>query len=301
MSSVTKRIDEIKQPPKGYIGKYLCNEIKITDNYKLHENENIHGSIIGTVVDYLTRFSFCSSVNHAFRIPLIGSMIAVEYGLKSAVKDAIEYADNIQGLDDESIYSACKLVEFDSWARNPIGAFFAAFRDPNYAPNNETIENIRILVNRCRNFFTQNGPIIKEGFSFGPSDDTEEKYKQFKKEKNGNYGGYTPIVDSGDGDFLTTDTLWDLKVLKGSIKSKERLQVVMYWIMGQHSGQEIFKNIDKVGLYNPRKNIAYVIEISKIPKSIIRQIEDKVLCYNERIPSPSDYDIFNDIQIKLPD
>ena len=30
-------------------------------------------------------------------------------------------------------------------------------------------------------------------------------------------------------------------------QSKDTLQILMYWIMGQHSGQKCFKNIDKIG------------------------------------------------------
>ncbi len=53
----------------------------------------------------------------------------------------------------------------------------------------------------------------------------------------------------------------------------------MYWIMGQHSGQEIFKTITKIGLYNPRQNVAYTLDVAKIPAEVIREVEEKVICY----------------------
>ncbi len=53
----------------------------------------------------------------------------------------------------------------------------------------------------------------------------------------------------------------------------------MYWIMGQHSGQEIFKNIRKVGIFNPRLNIVYLLDISSISKEIITEVERDVICY----------------------
>ena len=52
----------------------------------------------------------------------------------------------------------------------------------NYDKN--TIENIKILVERSLSFFEKYGPITKVGFTF------EEK-------------GYTNVVDAGDGDFFT--------------------------------------------------------------------------------------------------
>ena len=41
-------------------------------------------------------------------------------------------------------------------------------------------------------------------------------------------GGYTDKITSGDGDFLTVDTLWDFKVLKANIKSQHTLQLLVY-------------------------------------------------------------------------
>ena len=53
----------------------------------------------------------------------------------------------------------------------------------------------------------------------------------------------------------------------------------MYWIMGQHSGQRIYKNITKLGIFNPRLNKVYLINVSDIPKSVIKAIEKEVICY----------------------
>ena len=97
--------------------------------------------------------------------------------------------------------------------------------------------------------------------------------------KKGSFGGYTPVVSSGDGDFLTKDTLWDFKVIKSNPQSKDTLQILMYWIMGQHSGQECFKTIDKIGFFNPRSNIIYTRNIKTIPDEIIKIVENDVICY----------------------
>jgi len=99
------------------------------------------------------------------------------------------------------------------------------------------------------------------------------------KTDQGTYGGYTATVISGDGDFLTSDTLWDFKVSINKPTSKHTLQLLMYWIMGQHSGQECFKNISKIGIFNPRLNAVYLFDMSKIDPNIIKIIEDEVICY----------------------
>ena len=56
MSSVTQRITKIKQPRGGYIKPSQFKLQKIDDGKILNEHENIHASVIGMAVDYLTRF-----------------------------------------------------------------------------------------------------------------------------------------------------------------------------------------------------------------------------------------------------
>ena len=53
----------------------------------------------------------------------------------------------------------------------------------------------------------------------------------------------------------------------------------MYWIMGQHSGQDIFKDIIRLGIFNPRLNIVYTLELKDISPNIIEEIEKSVICY----------------------
>jgi hypothetical protein len=56
------------------------------------------------------------------------------------------------------------------------------------------------MVERSLKFVEEYGPIILEGFTFE--------------------GGYTDIVQAGDGDFITEDTLWDFKVTSASITTR---------------------------------------------------------------------------------
>ena len=95
----------------------------------------------------------------------------------------------------------------------------------------------------------------------------------------GAYGGYTATVDAGDGDFLTQDTLWEFKVTKSRLTSQHTLQLLMYWIMGQHSGQEIYKGITRLGLFNPRLHKEYLLNTNDIPDEVIKAVERDVICY----------------------
>lgn len=260
MSSVTQRISEIKQPRGGYVKPSQFDVHKIDDGHILNDNENVHASIIGMVVDYLTRHTMGVELINSFRISCMGAKIAEEmFEQKNAMKNASKLLSGIEGIDEKSIINACKLVTYDVWFRNPIGAIMAKGADETN-PDVATIQNIKILIERSMNFWGNFGPIVKDGFTFEPN-------------------GYTETVNSGDGDYLTADTIWDFKVSKSKPTNKHTLQLLMYWIMGQHSGQEVFKNITKLGIFNPRLNEVYLLDVNTISKEIISKIEQDVICY----------------------
>lgn len=260
MSSVTKRISEIKQPRGGYVKPSQFNIDKIDDVYVLNENENIHPSVIGMTVDYLTRLVMGEEPLEAFKISCMGAKMAEElFKQKNAMKKASKLLAGIKSVDEKAIINACKLVTYDVWFRNPMGAIMAKGADETN-PDKETIENIEIMVQRSVKFWEHYGPIVKDGFTFEPD-------------------GYTETVDSGDGDYLTSDTIWDFKVSKLKPTNKHTLQLLMYWIMGQHSGQKIYKNIQNLGIFNPRLNEVYLLNVDTISKNIIAEIERDVICY----------------------
>lgn len=66
MYSVTQRIRKVKQPYGGYIPRKKFRIIQIDDKRELNNNENIHGILIGVVVDYMSRFIMGTSIEKAF-------------------------------------------------------------------------------------------------------------------------------------------------------------------------------------------------------------------------------------------
>lgn len=138
-----------------------------------------------------------------------------------ALGNAKKLLKGIKGLDNESISNACKLVGYDVCFRAGVIGYKPV---EEIKPDSDTIENIVIMVKRSLAFWKEYGPITKDGFNFE--------------------GGYTDIVSSGDGDYLTEDTLWDFKVSKEEPKSKYTLQLLMYYIMGCHSIHPEFQKIE---------------------------------------------------------
>ncbi len=277
MASVTGRISEIKQPRGGYIKPSEFDTIVMDDGVTLNGTENIHGSIVGMAVDYLTRFMMGADIKDAFKISIKGAVVVEVLGIKEIAGVAEKLLKGIKGLDDKSVINACKLVTFDVWYRNlPNAMKSKGYKEIN--PDKATIENIQTLVKRSLAFFEKYGPITKDGFTFKPVTPDKEAYEKMIAGK-GSYGGYTVTVDSGDGDFLTADTLWDFKVSKSKPTSKHTLQLLMYWIMGQHSGQDVFKGITKLGIFNPRLNTLYLLDMSKVSADVIKAVENDVICY----------------------
>lgn len=278
MASVTGRISAIKQPKGGYIKPSDFDTFIFDDGISLNTEENVHSSVIGMAVDYLTRYILGADSDEAFKISLQGAMVAESLGLKKATSVAEKLLRKIKGLDEKSVINACKLVTFDVWFRNPNGAMMAkGYTETN--PDEDTVENIQTLVDRSATFFEKYGPITKDGFTFEPSNPNGKAYEKMIRSGKGTYGGYTATVDSGDGDFLSKDTLWDFKVSKSKPTSKNTLQLLIYWIMGQHSGQAVFKDITKLGIFNPRLNAAFLLDMSKVSAETIKTVEEEVICY----------------------
>ena len=119
MYSVTKRISMVKQPYGGYLNKKQFDITTIDDGKTLNEAENIHASLIGLAVDYLTRFMMGTSVEEAFKISLQGALCLDLFlnnasGKKGlALGNAKKLLKGIKGLDNESVSNACKLVGYD--------------------------------------------------------------------------------------------------------------------------------------------------------------------------------------------
>ena len=88
-------------------------------------------------------------------------------------------------MDKQSIICACKLCGYDVCYRSSPTRYRPV---ENIEPDQETINNIRIMVNRSLHFFEIYGPIVKNEITFE--------------------GGYSALVTAGDGDYLTENTLW---------------------------------------------------------------------------------------------
>ncbi len=255
MPSITAHIKDISQPRGGYLPVKNAIVTTYDDGRTLVENESVHPSIVGMAVDYLTRIALGTSPEEAFSVSLCGASLIDEE------KYSRKLLKRIDGLTPKSIEAACMLSGYDVVVRNG-GVGYKDVDDMDV--DDDTINNIKIMVTRSVEFWKQNGPIVLNGFTFE--------------------GAYTETISSGDGDYLTADTLWDMKVSKNKPNAKQTLQILVYYLMGTRSTHSEFKTITKLGLFNPRLNTSYIFNVADIPQDIIQIVENEVIGYGTGAP-----------------
>lgn len=257
MPNVTQRIKAVKQPRGGYIHPAMM-EVSYPggDGPMLldHKAENVSPSLVGLAVDYLTRLASGAEPHDAFGISLMG---AERLGPTEFERAERAVGNLTRGhVDDETIRIACRLVNYDVVYR--AGQHFYNPDAPTQA-DETTVAHITAMVERSLTFFHEYGPITLDGFTFE--------------------GGYTDTVQTGDGDFLTQDTLWDFKVSVAGPKADHTLQLLMYYLMGKRSTHPEFQPITHVGIFNPRLNAIYRLPVSMVPREIIAEVERNVIGY----------------------
>ena len=243
MFSVTQLIPIIKQPKGGYVPVTLFKKYEFDDGKVLNKNENIAPGGIGVLVDYFTRIAIGTPPEEAFKVALKGAERA---GKK---EKAQRITEKVTGVNSESIKEASKLLKYDTYYRT--GKMY----DDVCEPDEDTVENILIMVERSMSLWEQFGEVLLCGFTLP--------------------GARSYMISSGDGDFLTRDTLWDFKVSKNEPTTNHTLQLLIYYLLGISSAHIEFGEIEKLGIFNPRKNVAYVLNISDIDENYIAYIYSK--------------------------
>ncbi|MCH3927014.1 MAG: hypothetical protein LKE27_11455 [Atopobiaceae bacterium] len=275
MASVTQVINGVsgvlpaaKQPRGGYLDPRKFKVTHLEDDPKpLNEKESVSAGIVGMAVDYLTRVETGTNVYDAFHVSFMGAkLLATRGGRADAVETASGIAAQIvPGLDDRSIVAACRLVNYDAVYRT--GAGLPGYRWPLPEPDTivadaPTCENIRTMVRRGVRFFDAYGPVTHDGLTFT--------------------GGYTEKVDTGDGDFMTADAVWDFKTNKKPPTNKHTLQICVYWLLGMHSiHHEDYEKVNRIGFVNPRLSQVITMEVADIPNDTLRAIQRDVIGYSD--------------------
>jgi len=187
------------------------------------------------------------------------AIVGTVFGNVGAQAEAESMVDQMAAgrVDDMDVRRACYLVNLDA-------AYRAGYYNPDAQtrPDDMTVDHIQTMVKRSLRFFEEFGPVTADGFTFE--------------------GGYTDLVHTGDGDFLTADTLWDFKVSVKPPTNAHTLQLLMYYLMGRHSvDAALFEPLEYLGVFNPRLDTVYRVAIDSIPPEVTRAVALDVIGYRE--------------------
>ena len=264
--SVTQRIRGVKgvappypQPRGGLLRCSDMEERAFPDGAEPigREGESVAPALIGLVVDYMSRLQSGADVREAFAVSVRGALLD---GVPESEVDRM--LEGIRGVDDRSLAVACNLAAYDVVVRagGHLGQGKAV------VPNGVDCEHMRKMLERTKAFFKEFGPVVRNGFTLE--------------------GGYTDVVDKGDGDFLTGDCLWDMKVLSRKPDKNMTLQLLVYWRMGLRSVYPEFQDVTRLGIYNPRLGKVYTVSTGQVPTEVIREVDEEVIGYAS--PAPDD-------------
>lgn len=294
MVSVRHRVNAVKQPRGGYLNPRTLSAMNAGGDPLDHRIENLSPTLVGLIIDNLVRVAtlqvrqdeFAPDPRDALILSLdgasdisrlTGTSIAFDAAERAFEKLQWQFDDSAGGMrirmDDDAIRAVCKLSTFDIAGRGGVTKYNP---EAIWSPDDVTLNHIRVMLDRSIRFFTHYGPITETGFTFAdftpmliPFDVHEDAFKS----------GYTATVGQGDGDFLTADTLWDMKVSVSQPTKNDTLQVLMYFLMGRHSGMRKFATQTHAGIYNPRLDTAYRIAVDDIAPETIETIEREVIGY----------------------
>lgn len=242
--------------------------VQFQDKQDLSALEGINQSLIGNTMDYLTRLYHWEQTGkkkarfkEILRSPYEGAMLAEAHGIFGSLVIASECIKTLgKHYDDISqrITAMLNLAKFEPYSKGAVIVYTGGQSQEIYLDELQ-INAFTIMLKRCKKFFTGDNSIKYTGFNFS--------------------GGYSDLVTVGEGDYIAGNTLWDMKCSKNKPNSKHTLQVFMYYLMGKHSGQEKFRDIINIGLYNPFKNCAWKLGARNISPFLENEIKYKVIGY----------------------
>ena len=249
--TIAQRVYNVEQPGNGYLPIRAFSSKSYRDGLKLNSKENVHGKYVSPAVDFLTRFELTNNAAISFYESMIGADICWQVFGRSDHYNFCHYL--LAEVQKGNIAAALQLAAYEGVYRSGRETI------PLLTPDEDTIENIDIMVQRGIKFLKHCGPVLKSGFDFE--------------------GGYTSTIITGNGGYLTRNALIDFKVLRSNFSENHTLQILTYYLMGLRSVHEEFKNVQWLALFNPRKNLVKFINVNKIAASVIDKVKREVIGY----------------------
>lgn len=86
----------------------------------------------------------------------------------------------------------------------------------------------------------------------------------------------TKCLTKADADFMSKKTLWKFSTQKEMKKNKDLIKLLIYYVLSKKTPnweKSIYKDLDSIGIFNPRLNISIFWKIDDIDKELIKKID----------------------------
>lgn len=276
MSSVSELVEKIEQPAFGIlpVSKFERTELK-QDSYVVAKKNSIPAVHLGLIVDYCVKYILGVKLSDILHVEYAGyaehiRVSAVKYfnslseqsltqiyiedeRKKICLSDFVSQVENAETFED-FVTNMLYVVQYGDFIRNIRYAYNRIGEVFTTKISESDLRDILIFFMRTKGWISTFDKAIPM-----------YKFKPY---------GYNNTVTSGEGDFCTKHTLWDLKVSNGEPTSKDTLQLLIYYIMAKRSGNRMYKDVNSIGVYNPKLDTTWLCKIDDIDKSIIKHVSN---------------------------
>lgn len=166
-------------------------------------------------------------------------------------------------LDNNTIRLIAYLSQFDAMSDSrKIGDCVLSLNRKSI--DNSTFENIKIMAERTKNFFEWGNIKFNEAIPYL------------------NAFGYTEEVTSGRPDMVADGAIINVSLSKTPPTNKNTAELMLEYVMATKTGCAMFKNIERLIIWNPRLNQAWTCNVaSTIDSTMYKHVKDDILQYNK--------------------
>ena len=272
MVPVTAWTRKVKQPRGGYLPVKSMRVERFDDGRELHPNENLSAGTVGTAVDYLSRVLSGHDAKEVFALPLAGAeKLDKTYFANKYLSEVIMFADD-GDICPELIRAGVNLSRFDVVFKTGNAKYLSALNGA-VVIDDETVENIEIMLSRILAFRKRNGlldakAIPVQSIAF-PGLTGEDRL-------------------CGEIDILGESSLWDCKAMSTKLRATYTAQLLAYYVMLYDMGGMRCSECVRLGglnpitqtdgdfllgFFNPRENAEYSILVSQLDPVMFEKLE----------------------------
>ena len=254
MTSVTQRTLTVKQPYGGYLPVREMDVQRFDDGCELSRQGIAEPTLLGTTVDSLFRLRLGGTPEEVFDLAI---RVVAAHGVENPAvfHKCLKEVDWQTNKGVAAAFRLCDLFQYGfSFTMGPVRVNSRLY-------NKYDVANARVMLDRLQHW-VMDKTVIRNGFVMP--------------------GGYSEIVNCGDGDLLTQDGLWDIKLLKRSPTSKNTLQLLMYWRMGLRSEEPADFDVSHLGIFNPKLNMEWSARTDQISDDVVEEVERFAIGYGDR-------------------